>query len=283
MKLYPLIPDEVAATIRRQPVFFTASAPTHLPHINVSPKGLAATHFRILTPNLVAYIDRTGSGNETISHAYENGRLCLMFCSFGPTPGILRLFCKATVVEWDEPAFAGWMKRITGNEAPPFEGTRAIIVAEVWECQTSCGYGVPRVKKGLYAPTDEDGEALPLDPAVEKVLREGFKVNEGEDPKEAKLTELSVFEERPAMDQWAASKTSSNTMLRYQRDNNSRSIDGLPGLRAARRDAGEKGRLWWGDMTARLNRALAEKDGAALGFFIAVVMWIILRRVGIML
>lgn len=283
MKLYPSIPDEVAAYIQRQPVFFTGSAPTHLAHINVSPKGLSATHFRILTPNLCAYIDRTGSGCETIAHAYENGRLCLMFCSFGPTPGIIRLFCKSTVVEWDEPAFGSWMKRITGSEKPPFDGTRAIIVAEVWECQTSCGYGVPRVKKALYAPTNEDGDALTVDPVVEEILREGFKGNGKEDPRTAKLTELSVFEERPSMDQWAAQKTTNNSMLQYQRDNNSRSIDGLPGLRAARRDAGEQGKLWWGDVKARVRRAAAERDGAALGFVIAFLLWVFLTRMGAVL
>lgn len=206
-----------------------------------------------------------------------------MFCSFGPTPGILRLFCRSSVVEWDDPAFGAWMKRITGSERPPFEGTRAIIVAEVWQVQTSCGYGVPRVKKALYAPTNEDGDTLPLDPTIETILRQGFKGDGKENPQTSKLNELSVFEERPAMDQWAAQKTSNNSMLRYQQDNNSSSIDGLPGLRAARRDAGEKGKLWWGDVKARVRRAAAERDGAALGFFIAVLMWIVLTKMGVVL
>ena len=38
----------------------------------------------------------------------------------------------------------------------------------------------------------------------------------------------------------------------YQKENNSVSMDGLPGLRAARKDMGEV--LWYGDMKARLKK-----------------------------
>ena len=39
------------------------------------------------------------SGIETISHIYDNGRITLMFCSFGPNPQIVRLFGRGTVYE----------------------------------------------------------------------------------------------------------------------------------------------------------------------------------------
>jgi len=112
MKLYPSLSPDIADWVTRQPVFFTGSASTHGPHINVSPKGLADSHFAVLGPNRCAYIDRTGSGCETISHAYENGRLCLMFMSFGNTPRIVRLFCRSSVVEWDQPAFPDLVRRV---------------------------------------------------------------------------------------------------------------------------------------------------------------------------
>lgn len=41
-------------------------------------------------------------------------------------------------------------------------------------------------------------------------------------------------------------------MREYQRDNNHESLDGLPGLRVARKDRGE--RLWYGDMKIKLKR-----------------------------
>ena len=113
MKLYPSLSDELAAWAQQQPVFFTASAATHGRHINVSPKGLTDTHFAVLGPNRCAYIDRTGSGCETIAHAYENGRLCLMFTSFGAAPRILRLFCTAS---------SSGTRRLPGPRAPDRQG-----------------------------------------------------------------------------------------------------------------------------------------------------------------
>ncbi|GKT47100.1 pyrimidine pathway regulatory protein 1 [Colletotrichum spaethianum] len=257
MKLYPSISPDLADWAARQPVFFTASAPTHLPHINVSPKGLSA-HFAVLSPNLVAYIDRTGSGCETIAHSYENGRLTLMFMSFGPSPRILRLFCKSRIVEWDHPDFDSWMKRIVpqgeaGRDS--YDGTRAVVVGEVWEVQTSCGFGVPMVRKELYAPpTAGDDDAAPEDG--------------GQDNRK---DELSVFEERPTLDFYWKKRVDNNTVNKYQAETNRTSIDGLPGLRAARRDAGET--LWVTDAKARLARAVRETDGVLLGVLFTVFVY----------
>jgi hypothetical protein len=98
---YDEIVPELHDFIIAQHVFFTASAPLHLPnsHINVSPKGLADTTFTIVNPKCVWYQDSTGSGAETISHLYDNGRITIMFCSFGPEAKIVRLFGKGTVYE----------------------------------------------------------------------------------------------------------------------------------------------------------------------------------------
>lgn len=262
MKLYPSLSDDLAAWAQRQPVFFTASAATHGAHINVSPKGLTDTHFAVLGPNKCAYIDRTGSGCETISHAYENGRLCLMFMSFGNTPRIMRLFCRATVVEWDQPAFPELVRKIAKGKREAFDGARAVIVGDIWEVQTSCGYGVPRVKKALYAP-GEDGPPTP----VEDILRDGFEPDR-------KLDELAVFEARPTMDHWASNKAQSNGLVDYQGVNNADSIDGLPGLRSARRETGET--LWLRDLTARLKRISAEKEAVAVGFLLAMILYFVL-------
>ncbi|KAK1689698.1 hypothetical protein BDP55DRAFT_651272 [Colletotrichum godetiae] len=269
MKLYPSINPDLADWAARQPVFFTASAPTHHPHINVSPKGLSA-HFAVLSPTLVAYIDRTGSGCETIAHSYENGRLTLMFMSFGPAPRILRLFCKSRIVEWDHPDFDSWMKRIipqgeAGNR-DSYDGARAVVIGEVWEVQTSCGYGVPMVRKELYAPAtaSEDG-------TLEKAQQHHDIVdNDKEEPAKSK-DELSVFEERPTLDFYWKKRVDNNTVNKYQVETNRTSIDGLPGLKAARRDAGET--LWVADAKAQVLRAARETRGVVLGVLIAVLVY----------
>ena len=73
-------------------------------HVNLSPKGYDT--FRILSDRKVAYLDLTGSGNETSSHLEENGRITMMFCAFQGPPNILRLYGTGTVIlpednEWE--------------------------------------------------------------------------------------------------------------------------------------------------------------------------------------
>ena len=103
---YDEIVPELHDFIIAQHIFFTGSAPLHLPnsHVNVSPKGLADTTFTIVNPKCVWYQDSTGSGVETISHLYDNGRITIMFCSFGPEAKIVRLFGRGTVYEVPAPA-----------------------------------------------------------------------------------------------------------------------------------------------------------------------------------
>ncbi|EXF76763.1 pyridoxamine phosphate oxidase [Colletotrichum fioriniae PJ7] len=288
MKLYPSINPDLADWAVRQPVFFTASAPTHHPHINVSPKGLSA-HFAVLSPKLVAYIDRTGSGCETIAHSYENGRLTLMFMSFGPAPRILRLFCKSRIVEWDHPDFDKWMKRVIPQDEAggvsnrdSYDGARAVVIGEVWEVQTSCGYGVPMVRKELYAPAtaSEDGtlEKATQQQQQRDVIDTAGKETTMTTTTTTKRDELSVFEERPTLDYYWKKRVDNNTVNTYQVETNRTSIDGLPGLKAARRDAGET--LWIADARAEVLRAARETRGVVLGVLVAVLVYFVTGVVG---
>ncbi|MEM8612414.1 MAG: pyridoxamine 5'-phosphate oxidase family protein [Cyanobacteria bacterium P01_H01_bin.105] len=123
--------------IQKQSLFFVASSPLSADgHVNLSPKGLDT--FRVLSAKLVAYLDLTGSGNETSAHVVENGRITLMFCSFGRQPLILRLYGQGTVVL---PNSDRWTD--LANHFEPTVGTRQIIVIDIHRVQTSCGYGVP--------------------------------------------------------------------------------------------------------------------------------------------
>jgi hypothetical protein len=129
-KFYDSIPDELAEWAMKQPVFFTASAPLTGKHVNISPKGLPSSTMAILSPNSVAYLDCAGSGAETIAHVYENGRLTIMFCSFGASPRIMRFFCKGRVVEWDLPEFEVLLEKMGKKR---IDAARAIIVLDVFK------------------------------------------------------------------------------------------------------------------------------------------------------
>ena len=101
-KFYERITDEQESFIKRQQIFFVASAPLDRDgHVNLSPKGLDA--FRVLSPNRVAYADLTSSGNETSAHLLQNGRITLMFCAFDGPPQILRLYGRGHTVLPNQP------------------------------------------------------------------------------------------------------------------------------------------------------------------------------------
>ncbi|KAI9795394.1 MAG: hypothetical protein M1833_007182 [Piccolia ochrophora] len=234
VKFYDSITDELRDWCLEQPVFFTASAPLSGKHINVSPKGLPSATFTIFDPNHAAYVDTTGSGSETISHVYENGRVTIMFCSFETMPRIMRLFCQGSVVEWDQPQFEPLLRRM-GKQR--IDGARAVVLLEVFKAQTSCGYGVPLLDKN---PPSE-----------------------------------SRFEDRKTMKHWAANMMEKNKLQSYQTQSNARSLDGLPSLRAARKDRGEW--LLLEDATARLRRIAAQREGFVAGVLFAALLMILSR------
>ncbi|AFZ20655.1 pyridoxamine 5'-phosphate oxidase family protein [Allocoleopsis franciscana] len=134
-KFYTEIHPSLQEFIKDQKIFFTATAPEQ-GRINLSPKGIDT--FRCIDSQTVAYLDLTGSGNETAAHLIENGRITIMFCSFSEQPMILRLYGQGRVIH---PRDQEWQ-----TVSPLFEslpGKRQIIMIAVESVQTSCGYGVP--------------------------------------------------------------------------------------------------------------------------------------------
>jgi hypothetical protein len=123
--------------IQHQKMFFVATAPLDKEgHVNQSPKGLDS--FRVLSDTRVAYMDITGSGNETSAHILENGRITFMFCAFDGPPNILRLYGTGRTVL---PTDAEWAE--LSPEFTIYPSSRQIIVADIHRVQTSCGYGIP--------------------------------------------------------------------------------------------------------------------------------------------
>lgn len=131
------ITDALRTFIEAQSVFFVATAPLSGDgHVNLSPKGLDT--FRVLSPRRVMYLDLTGSGNETAAHVVENGRITIMMCAFAGPPRILRLYGRGRVML---PSDGEWsaLRRQFGDHP----GVRQIVLVDVEQVRTSCGFGVP--------------------------------------------------------------------------------------------------------------------------------------------
>jgi hypothetical protein len=136
-EFYESITDRLREFIEQQHVFFVGTAARD-GRVNVSPKGLDS--LRVLGPNRVAWLNLTGSGNETAAHLLDANRMTLMFCSFDRTPLILRLYGTATEVQPDQSEWAELAKHF-----PDLPGSRQIFDLAVDVIQKSCGYAVPRM------------------------------------------------------------------------------------------------------------------------------------------
>jgi len=143
---YPEISDNIKNFILKQKIFFVATATTDS-HINLSPKGMDS--LKVINNNRVAWLNVTGSGNETAAHVQDSPRMTIMFTAFEGSPMILRLYGDARVIhpgdsDWDE----------LYSRFNPLPGARQIFDLKVDLVQTSCGMGVP------YFDYVEDRELL---------------------------------------------------------------------------------------------------------------------------
>jgi Pyridoxamine 5'-phosphate oxidase len=159
-KFYPELTPPLQTFIAQQHLFFTATAaPESIEsgRINLSPKGIDS--FRVLDPRQVAYLDVTGSGNETSAHLQLNSRMTIMFCSLIEPPLILRIYGVGRVVR---PRDADWDAMLA--HFVPVAGMRQIVTVQVQSVQTSCGMGVPLYdyvgeRESLIRWAEKKGEA----------------------------------------------------------------------------------------------------------------------------
>ncbi|KAI8946324.1 pyridoxamine phosphate oxidase family protein [Xylaria longipes] len=138
---YEEIPENIMDWIVKQKVFWVSTAPlSRHGHVNVSPKG--GDCFGVPNRRTFWYMDMTGSGSETISHLLEpgNGRITILFNAFEGPPRILRLWGKGRVLEYGSPEFNEIVERENITTMP---GTRSVIVVDIHQVGTSCGYQVP--------------------------------------------------------------------------------------------------------------------------------------------
>lgn len=138
-RVYHSIGDSLESFISAQPMFFVATAPLAAEgHVNLSPKGMDT--LRVVDPTTIAYVDLVGSGVETIAHLRNNGRITIMWCSFGDKPRILRAYGHGEHLLPADGRFADLAAIF-----PEYRAVRSIIRIDVHRVADSCGFGVPRM------------------------------------------------------------------------------------------------------------------------------------------
>jgi len=134
-KQFPALTEDHRAFIAAQHMFFVGTAGAE-GRVNVSPKGTDS--LRVLGANRIAWLNLTGSGNETDGHLRQVNRMTLMWCSFETRPLILRAYGTATTIYPQDPAWDDLARPF----GPPL-GARQVFDLEIDMVQTSCGYAVP--------------------------------------------------------------------------------------------------------------------------------------------
>lgn len=134
-KQFDAISDDHRGFIEASHIFFVGSAAAD-GRVNISPKGTDS--LRVLGPNRIAWLNLTGSGNETAGHLAQVNRMTLMWAGFEKRPLILRAYGTARVVHEGEDDWA----ELAGLFGTPL-GARQVYDMSVDLVQTSCGYAVP--------------------------------------------------------------------------------------------------------------------------------------------
>ena len=134
-KQTPTLSNAHCDFINDQKLYFVATA-TADSKINVSPKGMDS--LRIIDSRTVAWLNVTGSGNETAAHVQTHPSMTIMFCAFEGNPMILRLYGQASMIQKGEPDWEQQYQHFT-----PIDGARQIFTLHIEMVQTSCGMAVP--------------------------------------------------------------------------------------------------------------------------------------------
>ncbi|KFI12332.1 pyridoxamine 5'-phosphate oxidase family protein [Vibrio coralliilyticus] len=134
-KQFSELSDKHIAFIEQQKLYFVGTAADR-GSVNLSPKG--GDSLRVISSTQIAWLNLTGSGNESAAHVLNNPRMTLMFCAFEGAPLILRAYGQASVLHNKD---VEWKKYV--SLFPESAAARQIFILDINMVQSSCGMSVP--------------------------------------------------------------------------------------------------------------------------------------------
>jgi hypothetical protein len=144
--------------INEQKLFYLASCSDK--EVNLSPKGFDSLY--ILDAKNILFYHMIGSTNRTYHDTIANGNFTLLFNAFEGSPRLLRVFCKATIIEPRDENYQSYIQKFEHFEP----SLRNLILFTIEAVEPSCGEGVPIMEyKGdrdslpkWYKQKHEDGK-----------------------------------------------------------------------------------------------------------------------------
>ncbi|UCM43532.1 pyridoxamine 5'-phosphate oxidase family protein [Aeromonas dhakensis] len=134
-QLFEALSPRHVAFIEAQKIFFVGTAAAE-GTVNLSPKG--GDSLRVIDAHTLAWLNLTGSGNESAAHVLQHPRMTVMFCAFEGAPLILRAYGRARVLHRSDPEWSLFLARF-----PQSVAARQIFLLDIARIQTSCGMSVP--------------------------------------------------------------------------------------------------------------------------------------------
>ncbi len=134
-KQFSELSDKQIKFIGNQKIYFVGTAAA-TGHVNLSPKG--GDSLRVINSTTIAWLNLTGSGNESAAHVIQNPRMTVMFCDFDGAPLILRAYGNARVLHQQDSDWKEYCELFPASIA-----TRQIFILDISMVQSSCGMSVP--------------------------------------------------------------------------------------------------------------------------------------------
>lgn len=121
--------------IQAQKLFYIASSSGK--EVNLSPKGYDS--IRVVDASTLLYLSLPGSGNRTNRDAVNEGEFTLVFNAYEGAPLILRLFCKAEVIDKEDERYQAYLDLFNIREGI----VRNLFLFRIYAVESSCGMSVP--------------------------------------------------------------------------------------------------------------------------------------------
>lgn len=121
--------------IKAQKLFYIASSSGK--EVNLSPKGYDS--IRVLDASTLLYLSLPGSSNRTYRDTVNDGEFTLVFNAFEGAPLILRLFCKAEVMDKEDERYQTYLDLFNTKESI----IRNLFLFHIYAVESSCGMSIP--------------------------------------------------------------------------------------------------------------------------------------------